>query len=125
MLESPFVKQDVLSPASQSTEEEKDEESQFSEGQLFSTSCQSDDSELSEEIMEGKYIYFTQKMGIFSDAGLNFHSQGLSFCFLSYPLQMLLSRLPKRIRGNRLSLTVMTASFRLRPQEGRSVFNLL
>uniref|UniRef100_A0A674MG23 RPGRIP1 like n=1 Tax=Takifugu rubripes TaxID=31033 RepID=A0A674MG23_TAKRU len=39
-------------PASQSTEEEKDEESQFSEGQLVSTSCQSDDSELSEEIVE-------------------------------------------------------------------------
>lgn len=56
MLGSPFVKQDVLSPASQSTEEEKDEESQFSEGQLVSTSCQSDDSELSEEIVEGKYV---------------------------------------------------------------------
>lgn len=56
MLESPFVKQGVLSPASQSTEEEKDEESQFSEGQLVSISCQSDDSELSEEIMEGKYV---------------------------------------------------------------------
>lgn len=55
ILESPFVKQDVLSPASQSTEE-KDEESQFSDGQLVSTSCQSDDSELSEEIMEGKYV---------------------------------------------------------------------
>lgn len=56
MMESSFVKQHVLSPASQSTEEEKDEESQFSEGQLVSTGCQSDDSELSEEIMEGKYV---------------------------------------------------------------------
>ncbi|XP_056906990.1 protein fantom isoform X4 [Takifugu flavidus] len=46
------IVKDVLSPASQSTEEEKDEESQFSEGQLVSTSCQSDDSELSEEIVE-------------------------------------------------------------------------
>lgn len=54
--ESPFLKQDVLSPSSQSTEEDKDEESQFSEGQLVSTSCQSDDSELS-EILEGKYVH--------------------------------------------------------------------
>lgn len=50
------MKQDVLSPASQSTEEEKDDESQLSDWQLVETSCQSDDSELSEEIMEGKYV---------------------------------------------------------------------
>lgn len=52
-----FVKQEVLSQASQSTEEEKEEASQFSEGQLVSTGCQSDDSELSEEIMEGKTTF--------------------------------------------------------------------
>lgn len=51
-----FAKQDVLSPASQSTEEEKDEESEFSEGQLVSTGCQSEDSETSEELTEGKRV---------------------------------------------------------------------
>lgn len=53
-----FVKQDVLSPAAQSTEEEEeeDEESHFSEGQLVPASSQSDDSEISEDIVEGKEI---------------------------------------------------------------------
>lgn len=54
-----FLKQDVLSPAAQSTEEEEeeeDEESHFSEGQLVPASSQSDDSEISEDIVEGKEI---------------------------------------------------------------------
>lgn len=49
------VKQEVPCPAPQNTEEEKDEESQFSEGQLISTGCQSDDSDLSEETVEGEH----------------------------------------------------------------------
>lgn len=54
MVESAFTEQKVQSPACQSAEEEKEEESQFSEGQLVSAGCQLDDSEISEEIVEGK-----------------------------------------------------------------------
>lgn len=70
-----------MSPASQSTEEEKDEGSQFSEGQLVSTSCQSDDSEISEETLEGKYgrsaskLEFSslaKEMRVFSDVHCSF-----------------------------------------------------
>lgn len=49
-----FVKQDALSAAAPSREEDEDEESHFSEGQLVVVSSQSDDSEISEDIMEGK-----------------------------------------------------------------------
>lgn len=49
------MKQDVLSAAapSRQADEDEDEESHFSEGQLVVVSSQSDDSDISEDIMEG------------------------------------------------------------------------
>lgn len=55
-----FLKQHVVTPAAHSAgaEEDEEEESHFSEGQLVPVSSQSvsDDSEISEEIIEGEEI---------------------------------------------------------------------
>lgn len=107
-----------MSPPSQSIEEEKDEESQFSEGQLVSTSCQSDDSEISEEIMEGKHAgsgfklessSLSKQMSIVSDLHCCFRTppHSLSLCFpcdsiLMFQLPQILMepRQPKRMRAS-------------------------